>query len=266
VRRPRLAVLGGTFDHLHVGHHALLASAFRAGHEVAVGVTTDQFVAEHPKPSATRIQPYATRRAALVRWLRRNYPRRRWRVTALENPFGRSIDSEVGVLVVSSDTQKGGRAVNRERRRLGRRSVPLVVVPLVLGDDLEPVSSRRIRTGEVGPDGRRRAPLHVALSLSDRRDEAASTRAVRRAFPAARIRANTGPGAFGAARNLSRGARGTDRAGPPFGLKVEVVRVRPSGWVASVRSPRVRLRPRRIAGQLPRQLEQGLGALLRPRP
>ena len=124
MRRVRLAVLGGTFDHLHVGHHTLLATAFRTGREVAVGLTTDDYISAHPKPGSRRIQPYSVRRACLVRWIRQNYPRRNWRVTPLENRFGRSVEPEVGALVVSGDTEEGGRAVNRERRRLGRAPVP----------------------------------------------------------------------------------------------------------------------------------------------
>jgi pantetheine-phosphate adenylyltransferase len=242
VRRYRLAVLGGTFDHLHAGHLALLASAFRAGRQVAVGVTTDRFLARHPKPFGERPQPYATRRRALVRWLRRTYPARRWRVSPLENPFGRSLDPEVKVLVVSAETESGGRAVNRERRRLGRAPVPLLVVPLVLADDLEPVSSRRIRAKVIAPDGKRLAPLRVALRVGDRRDRAPTERAVRRVFPRARVAAS----------------RSAD-------LRITVTRRPAGGWKAVERSSRLALRPRRIRGNRPADLERGLLTLLRPR-
>lgn len=244
--RVRLAVLGGTFDRLHIGHHALLATAFRVGSEVAVGVTTDRFLAEHPKPVSGRIQPYRVRRAALVRWLRQNYPERIWRVTPLENPFGRSVDPGVGALVVSRDTERGGRAVNRERRRRGRPGVPLIVVPLVLADDLEPVSSRRVRAKEIAPDGRRLSSIRVIVRGSEPRAKEAAVRAVRRIFPRARIAKDS-------------------HAGTPYDLSLRVVHRRASGWTALERSPRIRLRPKLLDASRPADLERELVTLLRPR-
>jgi len=185
--RRTLAVLGGTFDHFHRGHEALLATAFRVGDSVAIGVTTDRFLASQTKPVADRLEPYANRLRRLRRWLGRRYPGRRWRTVPLEDRFGGSILPGVGVLVVSADTRAGGRAVNRERRRRGLPAVPLVVVPLVLADDLVPISSRRIRAGEIDGAGRRTAPLPVGLAVEDPADRRDAERTVRSAFRTARI-------------------------------------------------------------------------------
>ncbi|HYB78325.1 MAG TPA: pantetheine-phosphate adenylyltransferase [Thermoplasmata archaeon] len=250
MRRYHLAVLGGTFDHLHIGHHALVATAFRVGETVAIGLTTDRFIADHPKPDGSRIQPFAIRRAALTRWVRRSFPGRRFRVVPLEDRFGRSIEPDVGALVVSRETLSGGRAVNRERRRLGRRPVPLIVVPLALADDLEPVSSRRVRAGSIGTAGQRFTGLRVNIAVGDPRDLGPSSRAVRRVFPQARIVETIGP----------------MRAPlPPADLTLRVDRTRQSGWTASERSALSRLSPRRIRGHRPEELERGLASVLRPR-
>ena len=232
---------------------------------MAVGLTTDRFVSDHPKPLPGRIQPFTARRAALVRWVRRNFPRRKWWVVPLETPLGRSVDLEVDALVVSHDTVAGGRAVNRERRRLGRPPLPLVVVPLALADDLEPVSSRRVRAGLIGVDGRCLAPIRVAVTADDPGDRAAAERAVRRVFSRSRIvRVSTvsGPGSS-AARRTGRGR--ASRAAPPPDLTLRVTSRRASGWTAIERSARVHLRPRVIRGSRPAELERGLVALLRPR-
>ncbi|MGA8604040.1 MAG: pantetheine-phosphate adenylyltransferase [Thermoplasmata archaeon] len=264
MRRSRLAVLGGTFDHLHIGHHALLASAFAVGDEVAIGLTTDRFVAQHPKPGAGRMQGYRTRRSTLVRWLRHHYPSRKWRVVPLENPFGGSVAPEVGVLVVSRDTERGGRAVNRERRRLGRPSVPIVSVPLVLADDLEAVSSRRVRAGTIGADGRRLGPIRVALSTTDPRDRDVGKRAVAAVFPRARF-VNLVADLHGLSASRTVRAHPARRASK-YDLAIRVSRRRDGGWSAVERTPRVRLRSRPIRGSRPEELERGLISLLRPRP
>ena len=121
MRRFRLAVLGGTFDHLHIGHHALLASAFGVGDEVAIGVTTDRFVARHPKPVAGRMQPYAARRST---WsggcARTTHPgsgassRSRTRSAVRSSPASRSswspgIPIEEGARSIASDGVSDGR-------------------------------------------------------------------------------------------------------------------------------------------------------------
>jgi hypothetical protein len=181
----------------------------------------------------------------------------------LETPFGRSVELGVDALVVSHDTVAGGRAVNRERRRLGRPALPLVVVPLALADDLEPVSSRRVRAGRIGTDGRCLAPIRVAVATDDPGDRVAAERAVRRVFRRARVvvRGTALPRPRGrASRRIGRA-----RATVPPDLTLQVSQRRASGWAAVERSPRVRLRPRVIPGSRRADLERGLVALLRPR-
>lgn len=254
------AVLGGTFDRLHVGHAALLGAAFAAGRQVSIGLTTDAFVGRSGKPAAERLQPYATRRRALVRWLRRHFPRRRYRIVPLEDTFGRSVGPGIGVLVVSAETAAGGRAVNAERRRRGRRPVPIVTVPLVLADDLRPVSSRRIRAGEIDRRGRRVGPISAGIATADPSDRAAAARAVRRAFPRARVHAvPVGPGRADSARALAaRAARGLE-------LGLGVVRRPGGGWSVAERSRAVALDPRVIPGRKPAALVRGLASYLAPR-
>jgi pantetheine-phosphate adenylyltransferase len=187
VPRYGRVVLGGTFDHLHVGHEAMLSTAFAAGRSVAIGLTTPSFLAAHPKPGEAKIQPFATRRRELTRWLAARYPRSRWAVVPLNDGFGRSVDDGVDALVVSADTLVGGQAVNAERQRRGRRPVPVLTVPLVLADDLRPVSSRRIRAGEIDRDGRRLGAIRVGLSVESTADRAPAAKGIRRAFPHARV-------------------------------------------------------------------------------
>ena len=249
-RRLPLAVLGGTFDHLHAGHHALLATAFQVGDEVAIGLTTERFIAGHPKPDPQRIEPYAARRSALARWIGRNFPGRKWRVVPLEDAYGRSVEPTVDVLVVSRDTLNGARAVNRERRRLGRSPIPVVIVPLVLADDLEPISSRRVRAGEIGTDGRRFAPIRIALATTRYEDRPPAERAILRVFPQAQWVA------------VPRGASTSEIVAD---LVLRVTRRRMGGWLAVERSPRVRLAARPIRGSRAVDLERGLLSLLRPR-
>jgi len=262
VRRYGRVALGGTFDRLHAGHEALLSTAFRLGRHVAIGLTTPTFLREHPKPERRAIAPEPARRRALTRWLAVRYPRRRWTVVPLRDRFGGSVEAGVDALVVSADTAAGGRAVNRERRRRGLRPLPLIVVPLVLADDLRPVSSRRIRSGEIGRRGERTAPITVALAVADRALRATVARGVRRAFPRARVLSLREP--VQARWSIATLRRQAARAGRRGELGVAVAPSRSGGWRVALCGPAGSLRPRVLPGRGPRGLERSLATVLGP--
>lgn len=183
-------VLGGTFDRLHAGHQALLGAALRAGGPVAIGLTTDAYLRAHPKPDGRSIAPYSVRRRALRAWLRRAAPGGRWAVVPLNDPFGRSILPGAKVLVASVGTHRGAGAVNRERRRRGLPPLRTILVPLVLADDLLPITSTRVRAGIIDPQGRRRTPLRLAVWSSSDSALGSFSRAVRSVFPRGRVDAH----------------------------------------------------------------------------
>ena len=156
-RRPKVAVLGGTFDHLHRGHEALLRAAFRAADTIAIGLTSDAYLERHPKPYGNRMESFTTRRRNLEAYLATTFPSREWKVVPLEDAFGGSLAPGVDVLIVSSETREGAQRVNDERRRRRLPPLRLVVIPLVRAEDRLPLQSRRIRAGAVTADGRTRA-------------------------------------------------------------------------------------------------------------
>ncbi len=156
-RRHGVAILGGTFDHLHRGHAALLAAAFARAERVRIGLTTAAFLRAHPKPWPDRIEPYATRRRRLARFLSAHWPARRWSIVALHDPWGASVEPGPDLLVVSDETRTALRAIRTERRRRGLPPLAVAVVPTVRAADGRPIASRRIRAGTIDRAGRRRA-------------------------------------------------------------------------------------------------------------
>jgi pantetheine-phosphate adenylyltransferase len=156
--RARVAVLGGTFDHLHAGHRALLAAAFRHADEVKIGLTTDRFARSEKKPLARRVQSYPTRRRHLLAFLRHRFGDRRWAVVPLNDRWGRSVGPGVDLLVLSQETRGAAKPINTERRHRGLPPVRILVVPFLLADDGRPIASRRIREGEIDEEGHRGVP------------------------------------------------------------------------------------------------------------
>ena len=143
---------GGTFDHLHKGHVALLARSFEVGDRVVIGLTSDDFALKEGK---TPDQSYSERRAALEAFIHRRYPGRKYLIAKLDDYFGPGIASpEVQAIVVSRETAKRVSIANELREAKGFLPLEVVVVDYVLADDSRPISSSRIRSGELDVEGR----------------------------------------------------------------------------------------------------------------
>ena len=143
---------GGTFDHLHKGHVALLERSFEVGEKVVIGLTSDAFALKEGK---TPDQTYNERRAALEELIHQKFPGRKYLIAKLDDYFGPGIASpEVQAIVVSRETAKRVSIANALREAKGFLPLEVVVVDYVLADDSRPISSTRIRSGELDVDGR----------------------------------------------------------------------------------------------------------------
>ena len=143
---------GGTFDHLHKGHVALLTRSFEVGRRVVIGVTSDAFARKEGKSPD---QSYEERVAALNSLIRRAFPGRDYLVARLDDVFGPGIASpEIEAIVVSRETARRVPIANALRESKGFPPLEVVVVDYVLADDSKPISSTRIRRGEIDPQGK----------------------------------------------------------------------------------------------------------------
>lgn len=258
-----VVALGGTFDRLHVGHEALLATAFACGRTVLIGVTTDPYLARHPKAGARTLRPYRLRRQALVRYLGHRFPTRRWEVSPISDRYGRAVGPGIDALVVSVETAHGGRAVNAERRRRGLPQLPVVEVPLVLADDLRPVSSTRIRAGLIGPRGERLAPIQLGLLTDEPLAPSVARETVADLFPRSAWRASLlRPSRGGEARSRARAM--ALRAAGGADIALGIARSGRAGWWVAVAAGTVLLGPRFAARQRKAALPRTIRALLSP--
>jgi len=142
---------GGTFDHIHKGHLALLTRSFDIGESVVIGVTSDAFA---PRGGKIPDQTYDERVTSLEALLRKRFPGRRYLITKLDDYFGPGIASpDVQAIVVSRETAKRVPIANALREAKGFEPLEVVVVDYVLADDSKPISSTRIRRGEIDAEG-----------------------------------------------------------------------------------------------------------------
>ena len=141
-RRRRVA-MGGTFDHLHVGHKKLLSVALQCADElVIVGVTSDVMLAS--KRNKEKIEPLPLRLQRTSEFIASVCPSHlKCEVVVIDDPFGPTVTIEdLDGIVCSSETLKGAVAVNTERQKRGFK--PLVPI-LVLRSNVYSLSSTFIR-------------------------------------------------------------------------------------------------------------------------
>ena len=152
--RFRKVATGGTLDHIHAGHRRLLEKSFAVGEEVIIGLTSDEFVERVGKKTE---YDYARREVELRRFIEENYPGRRYLIAKLYDYFGPGIaDGDVEALVASPETSPRLELANRLRAEKGFPPLALVTIEWVSAEDGRPISSTRIRRGEVDPEGRLR--------------------------------------------------------------------------------------------------------------
>ena len=145
--------LGGTFDALHVGHRQLLSEAFKLGDIVLIGVTSDRLVTTLHKKHEVR--SFSSRVRDLNRYLETQRWLSRARVTELSEPFGPAARRrKLQALIVSKNTLASGRELNRLRKQNGLQPLDILVVGLLNAADGKPISTTRVRKGEIDLHGR----------------------------------------------------------------------------------------------------------------
>ncbi len=137
--------VGGTFDRLHGGHRALLSKAFEVGRSVVIGLTSDEMLEKEA-------DGLAVRKRLLEDYLK---GKGRYKLTVLGDPYGPAIeDPEMDAIVVSEETRPRVMEINGIRRSRGLAPLEIITIPMVLAADGRPISSSRIRRGDIDGEGR----------------------------------------------------------------------------------------------------------------
>ncbi|MEM2317953.1 MAG: phosphopantetheine adenylyltransferase [Candidatus Bathyarchaeia archaeon] len=151
-RRFKVVAVGGTFDELHKGHKTLLLKAFEVGEQVLIGLCTDEFVAKMNKPHP--VAPYGERLTELESFLRAYGLLERAKIIPLNDAYGVTLQRGcLEALVVSRETEPTAKKINEERAKRGLEPLHIVVIDMVPAENHAPISTTRIRKGEIDREG-----------------------------------------------------------------------------------------------------------------
>jgi len=134
---------------------------------VFIGVSGDALVPLLRKNHEVR--PFVDRRKDLRRFLRAHGLQKRSKIVELKEPFGPAKSKkQIQALIVSQITRKSGLKLNQMRRTRNLPLLKLIVVRLAKAKDGKPISTTRIRRGEIDLRGKTLGNLDQRKSKSSR--------------------------------------------------------------------------------------------------
>jgi pantetheine-phosphate adenylyltransferase len=152
MKKFRKVAVGGTFDEFHRGHKVLLMKAFEIGEHVLIGLCTDEFVEKMGKPHATA--SYEERLKELRGFLKALGLGDTAEIVPLNDPYGVTVtDRCIDALVVSEETEKTAIKINQKRSEAQLPSLTIVTISMVPAENCKPISTTRIREGEIDREG-----------------------------------------------------------------------------------------------------------------
>ena len=138
--------MGGTFDHLHVGHKFLLRTALSVSKTIEIGLTSQELLKNKNSPS--KLEDYITRKKNLETFISTFTDINRVSIVEIRNwdeMAKYSQDPEYEGLVVSQETYSNAVKLSEQREAKGLGPLILIVIPLLKDKNNKKISSTAIR-------------------------------------------------------------------------------------------------------------------------
>ncbi len=148
-KKYKKIAVGGTFDKFHRGHEKLLGTAFELGDEVLIGVSSDVFASS----KSHEIEPLDKRVCKIISFLEQFD--NTYEIKEIFDSCGTAdVDSDLDAIVVSEETEKSAEYINSLRYERNLELLDIIVIEWIMADDGTPISSTRIRKGEINKKGK----------------------------------------------------------------------------------------------------------------
>jgi pantetheine-phosphate adenylyltransferase len=142
-------IIGGTFDNFHKGHERLLKVAFDISDSVVIGISSDQFAQRF---RTGEVESFKMRSDVIKHYCEQFG--KEYKTIEINDFYGPSTtDPELEAIVVSEETSLRAKEINAVRVKKNLEKLVVVEVPFVTAQDSKPISSERIRVGEIDKDG-----------------------------------------------------------------------------------------------------------------
>ncbi|HVT00719.1 MAG TPA: pantetheine-phosphate adenylyltransferase [Patescibacteria group bacterium] len=146
------SVLGGTFDHLHIGHKHFIKAALEHSESLTIGLTVEELYKN--KAFAYSILSYEAREKELKEFLREEGFLDKTKIVPIKDFYGITLDQEnIDAIFVTRHGEKAARLINKKRHGKGFRKLSVNLVNFARGNDGNVISSTRIRAGLIDRNG-----------------------------------------------------------------------------------------------------------------
>ena len=147
------SILGGTFDHLHVGHQIFLDQAFKTSDKVIIGITSQNFFKGKILPTA--IEDFDIRKKSLKKYLQKKGYIKRATLITINDIYGNSlIEKEIDAIFVSETGITNAQLINNKRLEINFPEIEIIKVPFLKDGDGKIISSTNIRLGLIDKNGK----------------------------------------------------------------------------------------------------------------
>lgn len=157
-KKFKTVALGGTFDHLHIGHKEFIRFALNLSEKLVIGLTSDEYVKKvsNSKYQISSIESYETRKRNLENFLTEENVVDTVSIVQINDIYGPATSEEYNfdALVVVEKTLKGAESINTKRQELGLPPLNIAIARSVNAEDGIEISSSRIRNGEIDREGK----------------------------------------------------------------------------------------------------------------
>ena len=149
----QVGLIGGTFDRFHAGHRNLLMSALSQCQTLEVWVTADSMA----RAKDSRINPWEERVEEIKQAL--DSDSKRLEFHELKDRHGPApTHNQADAIICTSDTKPECETINSMRQETGIPQLEIICVDHSMSWDGRPISSSRIRIGEIDREGQRWIP------------------------------------------------------------------------------------------------------------
>lgn len=154
MKKYKLVACGGTFDRLHKGHKDFLNFTVNLGEKVVLGLTSDLYIQKYK--DGLGILPFEIRKKILEECLNSIQKFDQVEIISIDDHFGPTLGNDYAFdcLAVTESTEEMGAIINIKRQEQGIQTLPLEIFKLTLAQDVKPITSTRIRKGEIDREGK----------------------------------------------------------------------------------------------------------------